>query len=223
MTGAVARLDPEGKDPALRRMVLVGHSQGGLLVKMQAISSGDRLWKAASRKPLEELQLSDATRDLLRRGMFVEPLPEVSRVVFICTPHRGSFVAGRQIIADLTRRFLIQPFALAGVAAEIDRNRDALVPGVVVPSAVDNMSPKHHFILALQEIPVAPSITAHSIIAVEGDGPVEQGDDGVVKYSAAHIEPVESELVVRSSHSTQGRPETIEEVRRILREHVGVR
>ena len=223
LTGAVARLDPEGKDPALRRMVLVGHSQGGLLVKMQAINSGDRLWKAASRKPLEELQLSDATRDLLRRGMFVEPLPEVSRVVFICTPHRGSFVAGRQIIADLTRRFLIQPFALAGVAAEIDRNRDALVPGVVVPSAVDNMSPKHHFILALQEIPVAPSITAHSIIAVEGDGPVEQGDDGVVAYSSAHIDGVESELVVRSSHSTQGRPETIEEVRRILREHVGVR
>jgi len=221
LTGAVARLDPEGKDPALRRMVLVGHSQGGLLVKMQAISTGDRLWNAASRKPLEELELSDATRNLLRRGMFVEPLPEVARVVFICTPHRGSFVAGHQIIANLVRRFLIQPFALAGVAAEIDRNRDALVPGVFVPSAVDNMSPQHHFIRALQEIPVAPSITAHSIIAVEGDGPVEQGDDGVVKYSAAHIEPVESELVVRSSHSTQGNPHTIEEVRRILRLHVG--
>jgi len=223
LTGAVARLDPEGKDPALRRMVLIGHSQGGLLVKMQAISTGDRLWNAASRKPLEELELSDATRNLLRRGMFVEPLPEVARVVFICTPHRGSFVAGHQIIANLVRRFLIQPFALAGVAAEIDRNRDALVPGVFVPSAVDNMSPQHHFIRALQEIPVAPSITAHSIIAVEGDGPVEQGDDGVVAYSSAHIDGVESELVVRSSHSTQGRPETIEEVRRILREHVGVR
>ncbi len=223
LTGAVARLDPEGKDPALRRMVLIGHSQGGLLVKMQVINSGDRIWRAVSTKPLEELQLSDATRDLFRRGMFVEPLPEVSRVVFICTPHRGSFVAGRQIIADLTRRFLVQPFALAGVADEIDRNRDALVPGVFVPSAVDNMSPQHHFILALQEIPVAPSITAHSIIAVEGGGPVEQGDDGVVKYSSAHIDGVESELVVRSSHSTQGRPETIEEVRRILREHVGVR
>ena len=52
---------------------------------------------------------------------------------------------------------------------------------------------------------------------VEGSGPVMQGDDGVVKYSSAHIEPVESELVVRSSHSTQGHPATIEEVRRILR------
>ena len=69
----MARLDPEGKDPALRRMVLIGHSQGGLLVKMQGISSGDRLWNAASKKPLDELELSDQTRDLFRRGLFVEP------------------------------------------------------------------------------------------------------------------------------------------------------
>lgn len=75
------------------------------------------------------------------------------------------------------------------------------------------------FIHGLQEIAVVPSVKVHSIIAVEGDGPVEQGDDGVVKYSSAHIEPVESEVVVKSSHSAQGNPHTIEEVRRILRVH----
>jgi len=222
VTAAVARLDPDGKDPALRRMVLIGHSQGGLLVKMQSISSGDRIWNAASRKPLDELVLSDQTRDLMRRGMFVEPLPEVSRVVFICTPHRGSFVAGRNIIANLTRRLLTLPFTLTGVAADLARNPGA-VTSLVVPSAVDNMSPQNHFIRALQEIPIAPSITVNSIIAVEGDGPVEEGDDGVVKYSSAHIEPVESELIVKSSHSTQGNPHTIEEVRRILRLHAGLK
>ena len=225
LVAAVARLDPEGTDPALRRMVLIGHSQGGLLVKMQAISSGNRIWNAGSRKPLDEMQLSDQTRDLLRRALFVEPLPEVSRTVFICTPHRGSFVAGRKIIANLTRRLLTLPFQLTGLATDLVRNQDALASGVspIVPSAVDNMSPQNNFIRALQEIPVAPSITVNSIIAVEGDGPVEQGDDGVVKYSSAHIEPVESELVVQpSSHSTQGNPRTIEEVRRILRLHVGL-
>jgi hypothetical protein len=225
LTAAVARLDPEGKDPALRRMVLIGHSQGGLLVKMQGIASGDRLWNAISRKSLDQLHLSDQTRDLLRRGMFVEPLPEVSRMVFICTPHRGSFVAGRNIIANVVRKLVSLPFALTGVAADIARNTDAFPIGVnpVLPSAVDNMSPRHHFIRALQEIPIAPSITVNSIIAVEGDGPVEQGNDGVVEYSSAHIEPVESELVVKSSHSTQGNPHTIEEVRRILRLHVGLK
>jgi pimeloyl-ACP methyl ester carboxylesterase len=226
LVAAVARLDPQGKDPALRRMVLIGHSQGGLLVKMQVINSGDRIWNSASKKPIDELQLSDQTRELFRRTMFVEPLPEVARVVFICTPHRGSFVAGRNIIANAVRAFLALPFNLAGLDKDIVRNRDALQSGVslVVPSAVDNMSPRHHFIRTLQTIPVESSIKVNSIIAVETDGPVEQGNDGVVEYSSAHIEPVESELVVRpSSHSTQGNPHTIEEVRRILRLHIGLK
>jgi pimeloyl-ACP methyl ester carboxylesterase len=224
LTAAVARLDPAGTDPALRRMILIGHSQGGLLVKMQAIHTGDRIWTGVSRKPFDEVQLSDQTRDLIRRGLFVEPLPAVSRVVFICTPHRGSFVAGSDLIANVVRRLLTLPLALTGVAADLARNPDAFAEGgsPVIPSAVDNMSPRHPFIRALSEIPVAPAITVHSIIAVEGDGPVEQGDDGVVKYASAHIEPVESELVVQSGHSVQGNPHAIEEVRRILRLHGGV-
>jgi hypothetical protein len=222
VTVAITRLDPEGKDPALRQMILIGHSQGGLLVKMQVISSGDHLWNAVSNTPLEELQLSDQTRDLFRRGFFVEPLPTVSRAIFICTPHRGSYVAGRRLLANLTRQLLTMPFALTGVAGEINRNAGAAKVGFV-PTAVDNMSPGHPFIMGLQSIPVVPSVTVNSIIAVEGDGPVEQGNDGVVKYSAAHIEPVESELVVKSSHSTQGNSHTIEEVRRILLLHAGLK
>jgi pimeloyl-ACP methyl ester carboxylesterase len=224
LSGAVAQLDPAGTDPALRRMVLIGHSQGGLLVKMQAISTGDRIWTEVSRKPFDELTLSDETRDLFRRALFIEPLPGVARVVFICTPQRGSFVAGRDIIANLTRRLLTLPLTLTGVAADLARNPDAFAGGgsPVMPSAVDNMSPRHPFIRALQEIPVAPAVTVHSIIAVEGDGPVEKGNDGVVEYPSAHIESVESELVVKSGHSVQGNPHAIEEVRRILRLHGGL-
>jgi hypothetical protein len=221
LEGAVARLDPEGKDPALRRMVLIGHSQGGLLVKMQSISSGDRIWNAVSRKPLDQLRLTDSTRDLLRRGLFVEPLPEVSRVVFISTPHRGSFVAGRRLIADLARRLTTLPLQLNQVSLDLARNLDA-ARTTFVPTAVDNMSPGHPFIRGLQAVSVAPDITVHSIISVEGSGPYEQGNDGVVAYSSAHIEPVESELVVRSPHSCQANSHTIEEVRRILRLHVGL-
>ena len=223
LTAAVARLDPEGKDPALRRMVLIGHSQGGLLVKMQAVSTGDRLWNAISRKPLQELDLSDATRELLQKGFFLEPLPEVSRVLFICTPHRGSYIAGSKFIGNFVHRLMAPSPITPEMGNEIYRNRDALVGLPVVPTAVDNMSPSHPFIQGLQKIPVAPSIKAHSIIAVEGDGPVEEGKDGVVAYSSAHIDGVESELVVRSSHSSQGKPQTIEEVRRILLLHAAMK
>jgi hypothetical protein len=84
------------------------------------------------------------------------------------------------------------------------------------------MSPLSNFIHALENIPVASDVTGNSIIAVDTDGPVTQGNDGVVQYSSAHIEPVESELVVRSGHSAEGNPHTIEEVRRILRKQAGL-
>jgi pimeloyl-ACP methyl ester carboxylesterase len=221
LTSALAKLDPTGADPALRRMVLIGHSQGGLLAKMQSIESGDRIWNAVSKKPLAELRLSDETRALMQRGLFVEPLPEVARVVFISTPHRGSFLAGRPSIVNLLRWLTVLPLQLASVSADLARNQDSL-GRATVPTAVDNMSPKNPFIQGLQSVPVAPTIAAHSIISVKGTGPFEDGDDGVVEYRSAHIEGVESEVVVRSPHSCQGKPETMEEVRRILRLHAGV-
>ena len=90
---AVASLDPAGQDMALRDMVLIGHSQGGLLVKMAAVDTGSRLWDALSRKPLDELRLQPETRELLRQSFFVEPAPFVGRVIFVATPHRGSYLA----------------------------------------------------------------------------------------------------------------------------------
>jgi len=81
------------------------------------------------------------------------------------------------------------------------------------------MTPENRFVQTLATIPVDPQVAAHSIIAVKGDGPVEEGTDGVVEYQSAHIEGVESEVVVNSGHSAQGNPHTVEEVRRILLVH----
>jgi hypothetical protein len=64
-----------------------------------------------------------------------------------------------------------------------------------------------------------PRVHAHSIIAVAGNGPVEGSDDGVVEYSSSDLDGVDSEYIVRSTHSTQSNPYTIEEVRRILLLH----
>ena len=216
LTKAFKQLDPGGTDPALRKTVLIGHSQGGLLVKMQVINSGEHLWDGASRKPLAELTLTPGDRALLQNAMFVKPVPEVSRVVFICTPHRGSFVAGRTVIEDAVRLLLDPPLPVSSLALDIARNPGA-ARSPFVPSAIDNMSPHSNFIHALENIQVTSDVTVNSIIAVDTDGPVTQGNDGVVQYSSAHIEPVESELVVRSGHSAEGNPHTIEEVRRILR------
>jgi len=83
------------------------------------------------------------------------------------------------------------------------------------------MDPKNRFIKTLAVMPIAPGVTAHSIIAVENpDDPKEKWNDGVVSYSSAHLDGVASELIVHSGHSTQSEPQTIEEVRRILLENL---
>ncbi len=82
------------------------------------------------------------------------------------------------------------------------------------------MSPNNKYPLALAEIPTAHGVTSHSIIAVEGKGDYHQAKDGLVAYSSAHVDYAASELIVRSFHSCQDKPSTIEEVRRILLEHL---
>jgi hypothetical protein len=82
------------------------------------------------------------------------------------------------------------------------------------------MSPNNPFLLALADLPLAPGITGHSIIPVQGDGDYHEGKDGLVSYQSAHVDYVESEFIVRGDHSCQGRPVTIEEVRRILHEQL---
>jgi pimeloyl-ACP methyl ester carboxylesterase len=216
----VAELDPNGEDPALRRMVLVGHSQGGLLAKLMAISSGTRFWDANISVPFEEVEMAPETRSLLREAIFFEPVRTVKRVIFIATPHRGSFRASGFVL-NLIRRIVNLPGALVNQLQGLLKEPQFAHLGMSrLPTSVDNMSPNHPFIRTLGAIPVDPVIRAHSIIAVLGEGPITGKTDGMVAYESAHIEGVESEKVVRSGHSTQGHPETIDEVRRILREHI---
>jgi pimeloyl-ACP methyl ester carboxylesterase len=217
---AVKDLDPQGEDPTLRQMVVIGHSQGGLLTKMTVVSSGTRFWDARNNVPFDQMKMSADTKDVLRRSMFVEPLPSVTTVVFICTPHRGSFVA-EGFFGKIGRRLVSLPGTLTKVSVDLATlNPGAAAQTFTLPTAIDNMNGSDPFIKTLSALPIAPGVDAHSIIAVKGDGPPEPGDDGVVRYSSAHIDGVASELIVRSSHSAQAVPETIEEVRRILYEHL---
>ena len=218
LEAALKQLDPNRRDPALRNVVLIGHSQGGLLAKMLVINSGSRLFDAFSTKPLDEIPLPDTTRDTIRRAFFLTPIPDVTRVIFIATPQRGSFFAGGTL-PQLIGRLVTLPLDSMRMLADVlssKSNALRLDPSKVHFGSIYGMTPGSPMISALASIPVAPNVVAHSIIAVKGDGPVETGDDGVVEYSSAHIDEAASELVVRSGHSVQGDPRTVAEVRRIL-------
>lgn len=217
--------DPEGTDPAMSQMVVIGHSQGGLLTKATVVRTGDRLWQSLSDTPFEQTDLPPDGKELARSWLFIEPLPFVKRVVFIATPHRGSFLA-RQWVVNLFRRLLDFPGdMIIGVASVLKTSEQWKLPYEFegrIPTSLDGMSPKNPVLQALAAIPVETGVAAHSIIAVEGDGDFEEGDDGVVTYQSAHLEGVSSEFIVRNSHSCQEHPLTIEEVRRILLEHLKV-
>jgi pimeloyl-ACP methyl ester carboxylesterase len=223
----VDELDPEGESPALRKMVVIGHSQGGLLTKMTAVSSGDRFWDLVNDRPLDSLELPPDLRQQARRSFFYEALPFVRRLVFIATPHRGSYLTAIAWAgfnpAKLLRRVITLPVTLVTQGIELTQWSDeARVrrASEQMPTSIDQMTPGNSFLEALASLPVAPGVEYHSIIAIRGDGPPEQGEDGVVKYRSAHLDGAESEKVVRSWHSTLAHPATIEEVRRILRAHV---
>ena len=224
LRSVVQQLDPTGTDGALRKMVVIGHSQGGLLTKLTAIDSGNRFWDRAFTVPIDQVDVSSDTRELLRRSFFYEPLPFVNRVVFISTPHRGSHLSGGYI-TDMLRRLISLPFTLLNPLQEaFQRNPEAVTTRAMkaeIPRSTDNMNPDSEFIKTFSSIPIAPGISAHSIIAVANpEDPKAEWDDGVVAFSSAQIDGVASELVVHSGHSAQESPLAIEEVRRILVENL---
>ena len=110
-------------------MVLVGHSMGGLLSKMMAQDSGTTLWEAAFRRPIDKLKASPETRQVLEQALLYRPLPFVSRLVFIATPHRGSPIADQlfgRTIAGLVK-FSDQQTAIGKELAELNG------PGLIAP------------------------------------------------------------------------------------------
>jgi hypothetical protein len=218
LRAAVHKLDPDRRDPALHQMLLIGHSQGGLLSKLLVINSGSRLCDAFGSKPTDELTLTNETRETPRPALFVTPVPDVTRGIFIATPHRGSFVTGRSR-AQLIGWLVTLPLRVRRLVAEtLIGDRDAILPDPknIRIGSLYGMAPGSPFGTTVSSIPVVPTVKANSIIAVQGNGPITIGDDGVVNYGSVHIDEAESEVVIRSGRSVQSNPRAVAEVRRIL-------
>jgi pimeloyl-ACP methyl ester carboxylesterase len=210
-----------GRDPSVGNVIVMGHSQGGLLAKLLVVDSGDELWRLVSEKPPEQLDLQPESREILEGSLIVEPLPRVRRVIFLSTPHRGSNLANLGL-ARLMGRLVRSPANLIEASVDlIGGDADAAARRRLErgTGAVGNMSPGSDFIQTLAELPIAPRVHAHSIIGIKKE-PKEGGTDGVVTYESAHLEDVESELVVISGHSSQANPVVVAETRRILLEHL---
>ncbi|MGL5095890.1 MAG: esterase/lipase family protein, partial [Planctomycetia bacterium] len=214
--------DPDGADPALDQMVLVGHSMGGLLSKMMLQSSGDELWKIVANRPIDELNADEREIDRLRRLYFFEPQPYVGRVIFLATPHQGSPLANR-LIGRLGAFFIRLPQGIVKARNELARdNPDFFTQRYKrLPTSIDNLSPNDPILQTVARLPLDGAVPLHSIIANRpGAPPPPNGSDGVVKYPSAHLDQAESEVVVPAGHVCNNHPLAILEMRRILLEHL---
>jgi pimeloyl-ACP methyl ester carboxylesterase len=217
-------VDPDHTDPAYDRMVLVGHSMGGLLARLAITQSGDALWRLNSSRPFESLVANPEDRALLARVFFFEPLSFVKRVVFIATPHRGSKLASN-FIGRLGDSIIRLPGPLEKTHGALvaqnapdfftDRFRSGL------PSSIDGLEFNNPNLMAIDRLAPAAWVSAHTILGKVGRGPLESSSDGVVPYSSSHIDWAISERVVPQNHFCQDHPETMEELGRILRVHLG--
>jgi pimeloyl-ACP methyl ester carboxylesterase len=214
--------DPDRTDMAFDRMVVVGHSLGGILAKMMVQSSGPRLWQTVCSRPIDQVVGPREGCQLLRQAFFYEPVPEVRRVIFIATPHRGSPLAGgrlRELGTQLCRRpnRFLQAHELLLSHNEPDIFADGF-RGQLATSAGE-LAPGHPLLLRLCELGIDSSVRSHSVIADLSQPPRPDGTDGLVPYSSSHLEGVASELLVHGLHVCVTHPAVIEEVRRILMEH----
>lgn len=223
------RYDPEGADPAFDKLVLVGHSMGGLLSRFMTMSSDMRLWKEVTNIPLDPAQLPAEQRDLMLRMLQYEPVPFVSRVLFLATPHRGAHMAD-DIIGRLGASLITLPFKLVATAATLltHLNQGPGVKGLRIgdrffesmPTGIDSLSPVNPMLLWGAKEMERSRTPFHSIIGNLTAANVQGGEDGVVTYASSHLNNARSEIVVRSDHSVQDKAPTVAEVRRILLEHV---
>jgi pimeloyl-ACP methyl ester carboxylesterase len=217
--------DPGGTDAAFDRMVVVGHSLGGILAKMMAQGSGSRLWQVVSERPIDKVAGPPEDCRLLRQAFCYQPLPEVRRIVFIATPHRGSPLASG-LFRGLGVRFCLRPsrFRRAREMLLASNEPDFFAPGFrgEDPTSVGELASGHSLLMALCDLGIDPSVRSDSIIADLRDPPGTGATDGIVPYSSSHLERAASELLFHGHHACLDDPEVIREVRRILSEHAGI-
>lgn len=214
-------VDPNRIDPALDNIVLIGHSMGGLVSKMQITSSQDQLIRSMSKVPIEQLHLQPETRANLEQLFSFSPSTQISRVVFIGTPHQGSNLA-KGVASRLASRFIRQPEEIVDVFEEIRANNKRLLTSRMrrMPTSVDLLRPDNTLTQAIFRLPVNPNVSVHSIIGVGHGGKFGfERSDGIVPYSSARHPGAESELTVDAGHSLHNHQDSTAEVVRILRLH----
>lgn len=220
-------LDPNHQEPALDQMVLIGHSMGGLVSRLQTLNSRDDFWHMVSNEPFNQFKAEPEMKSMVKNVLFFQPNPSVRRVITIATPHRGSDRSN-----DFTR-WLAN--TLIELPKQVLTGRDKFIAqnkGIwkdtrffKIQTSIDSLSPSSPMFDTMINAQRAPWVHYHNVVALVPKkgflGKVAAGTDTVVAEKSARMDDVDSELVVTADHTTvHAHPKTILEIRRILLEHL---
>jgi len=220
-------LDPRREEPALDQMVLIGHSMGGLISRLQTVQSGDAFWRLVSSKPFPQIKAESEVRQKLQETFFFEPSPSIRRVVMISTPFHGSTSSNQPTQWLLERLIHDLPHMLINRRQELFHDNPGAFPEgslLRIDTSIDALVPDAPIFAALLSSRRPPWVQYHNIVGVSPRAwwpTVADDGDGVVSRSSAHLDDAASEITVPANHTTvHTHPAAVLEVRRVLLEHL---
>jgi hypothetical protein len=208
------KLHPNSKD-----MVLVGHSMGGLLSRMQVTDIDRDAWDVIGKDKANQFFKNVKPGDLIDRCATFQANPHIGRAIFICAPQRGSKMAVGTL-GELAIRLISLPGDIVSSATTTLGSSLSLITGNSgrMPTSIDGLAPGNPLYKILDSQPI--KVPHHSIIGDRGKGDTPNSSDGVVEYWSSHLKSAKSEKIVPGPHGACEMPETLDELRRILHLHL---
>lgn len=205
--------------PNSKDMVLVGHSMGGILTRMQITDVDRDAWDVIGKDKADQFFKNVKSGDLIDRCANFRANPHIDRAVFICTPHRGSKMAVGTL-GELAIRMISLPVDIVSTATKSLGSSVSIITGKSgrIPTSIDGLSPANPLYKILDSRPI--EVPHHSIIGDRGKGDTPNSSDGAVEYWSSHLKSASSEKIVPGPHSACEMPETLDELRRILHLHL---
>jgi pimeloyl-ACP methyl ester carboxylesterase len=213
-------LGKRGEGAARNDKIIVGHSMGGIVSNLQVRDGGAALWSQFSDASPEALPVSGEMKDMIRRVVFFRAHSDISRVVFMATPHRGSPFSMRPI-SSIGAGLIRLPFE----AFMVERRnvllllREETRPLFTAPAnSIRFLRPNSLLLTSILNLPVPHKVTFHSIVGDRGRADSPDSSDGIVPYWSSLFPGAFSEKIVPSAHGVNSHPEGIAELIRILHE-----
>jgi len=206
--------------PNHRPYVVVGHSMGGMLTHMQVITATKPMWEKALGETAKSIFRQNSDDSLIVRATIFRANPRIKRVVFICTPHRGSKMASSGL-GRFGTSLIALPFNIASAMTDALSSEELVQltgSSKRLPNSISGLKPTNPALPVVNSVPI--TIPYHSIIGDRGKDHCPDCTDGVVPYWSSHLDGAQSEVIVPGPHGACELPETIAELDRILLLHL---